>query len=225
MNLLSVNVGLPRTLIWHGQEVQTGIFKDPVAGRIALRKLNLAGDQQADLSVHGGPDKAVYCYASEHYDYWKRELPGRQLPPGAFGENLTTFGLAEESVCVGDVFRIGSAELTVTQPRLPCFKLGIRFQSDDMVRRFLASGRMGFYFAVAEEGEVAAGDTIELVSRDPAAVPVSEIVRLYIAKRYSPSDVQSADRALQVKALPQSWKEYLAERIETSRLEGVRNDL
>lgn len=224
MNLLSVNVGLPRTVSWHGQEVRTGIFKYPVAGRIALSNLNLAGDQQVDLTVHGGAGKAVYCYASEHYDYWKQELPGWQLPPGSFGENFTTLGLAEQSVHLGDAFRIGSAELVVTQPRLPCFKLGVRFQSDDMVRRFLASGRMGFYFAVAKEGEVEAGGSIELTSRDPVAVPVSEIVRLYLAKHYGPTDVRSAGSALQVNALPRSWKEYFAERLEDQQSRRSRKE-
>jgi MOSC domain-containing protein YiiM len=225
MHLMAVNTGFPRKAIWHGREVVTSIFKQPVSGRVPLRRLNLDGDRQADLSVHGGPDKAVYCYASEHYDFWRRELPGWPFPPGSFGENFTTVALAEESVHIGDAFRIGSAEVAVTQPRLPCFKLGVRFQSDDMVRRFLAGGRMGFYFSVAKEGEVGAGDTIELLSRDPAAVPVSEIVRLYVARHFGPADLQSARRVLQVKALPRSWKDYFAERIETNEQEGARNDL
>jgi len=214
MKLIAVNTGLPRKVLWQGREVHTAIFKQPVTGRVALEKLNLDGDRQADLSVHGGPEKAVYCYASEHYDYWKQELPGWQLAPGTFGENFTTLDLPEESVHVGDGFRIGPAEFVVTQPRLPCFKLGVRFQSDDMVRRFLASGRMGFYFAVTRAGDVGAGDMIERISRDRAAVSVSEITRLYIAKRYGPADVQSAQRALRVEVLPQSWKEHLAGRLE-----------
>jgi MOSC domain-containing protein YiiM len=219
MKLLSVNVGLPRTVLWHGQEVRTSIFKHPVAGTVTLRELNLEGDRQADLSVHGGPDKAVYCYASEHYDYWKREMPGWDLAPGTFGENFTTLGLPEESVHVGDRFRIGSAELVVTQPRLPCFKLGLRFQSDDMVRRFLASGRMGFYCAVTKEGAVGEGDVIKLLSIDPVAVPVSEITRLYVAKQYGTAEIQAARDALRAKALPQSWRNYFAERLETTVVE------
>jgi MOSC domain-containing protein YiiM len=225
MNLLSVNAGLPQSKLWHGQEVHTSIFKRPADGRVALRKLNLDGDRQADLSVHGGPGKAVYCYPSEHYTYWKHELPEWQLAPGTFGENFTTVGLLEESARVGDRFRIGTAEVAITQPRLPCFKLGLRFQSDDMVRRFLASNRLGFYFAVVKEGDVGAGDVIEFISRDPAAVGVSEIARLYVAKHYRPADVETASRALQLQALPHSWKEYLAERLETYKREGVRNDL
>src|SRR6266852_1746146 len=153
MKLVSVNVGLPREVMWHGRTVTTGIYKQPVEGRVALRKLNLDGDGQADLTVHGGEDKAVYCYPLEHYDYWKKELPGGDLPMGVFGENFTTEGLLE-GVHLGDRFSVGSAEVVVTQPSLPCYKLGVRFQSDDMVKRFLASGRSGFYFAVAREGQV-----------------------------------------------------------------------
>jgi MOSC domain-containing protein YiiM len=167
MKLVSLNTGLPREVPWHGRIVTTGIFKQPVAGRVALRKLNLDGDRQADLSVHGGEFKAVYCYPLVHYDYWKKELPGRDLPMGMFGENFTIDGVLENSVHLGDQLSVGSAEAVVTQPRLPCYKLGVRFQSDDMVRRFLASGRTGFYFAVIREGEVGAGDEINLIARDP----------------------------------------------------------
>jgi len=213
MKLVSVNTGLPRAVMWHGRTVTTGIFKQPVEGRVALRSLNLDGDRQADLSVHGGEYKAVYCYPIAHYDYWKKELPGRELPMGMFGENFTTDGLVEDSVHLGDRFSVGSAEVVVTQPRLPCYKLGIRFQSDDMVRRFLASGRTGFYLAVTREGEVGGGDEIQVISRDDNAVPVSEITRLYIAKRYNDDDVRSVRRALRVAALPESWKEYFRERL------------
>src|SRR5690242_14493276 len=167
MNIVSLNVGLPRDVLWHGRTVTTGIYKAPVAGRVRLRTLNLDGDRQADLTVHGGTHKAVYCYPVEHYDYWKKELPGRELPFAIFGENFTAEGLLENSVHLGDRFSVGSAELIVTQPRLPCYKLGVRFGSDDMVKRFLASGRTGFYFAVTREGEVGAGDQIHLLARDP----------------------------------------------------------
>ena len=171
MKLISVNVGLPREVIWKGKTVTTGIFKEPVKGRVMLRALNLDGDRQADLSVHGGPDKAVYAYPAEHYDYWRRELPGKELPWGMFGENFTTEGLREEDIHVGDRFRIGTAELTVTQPRLPCYKLGVKFQSEDMVKHFLGSGRTGFYFSVFREGEVGAGDRIEVIAATPMASP------------------------------------------------------
>ena len=214
MQLVSVNTGLPREVRWRGLTVVTGIFKEPVAGRVALRRLNLDGDRQADLTVHGGEDKAVYCYPLTHYGYWKRELPGRPLPAGVFGENFTADVALEDSTHVGDRFAVGSAEVVVTQPRLPCYKLGIRFESDDMVKRFLASGRTGFYFSVAREGEVGAGDVITAAARDPNGLPVSEITRLYIAKRYSAADVASVRRALGVAALPESWKEYFRRRLE-----------
>ena len=214
MKIVSVNTGLPREVLWHGQVVSTGIFKEPVAGRVALGKLNLVGDRQADLTVHGGEYKAVYCYPVAHYEYWRQELPGRQLPMGMFGENFTTDGLLEDSVHIGDEFSIGSAGVIVTQPRLPCYKLGVRFQSDDMVKRFLASGRTGFYLAVTREGDVGAGDEIANILRDPKGVPVSEITRLYVAKRYAADDVASVKRALQVHALPESWKSYFVERLQ-----------
>jgi len=218
MKLVSVSTGLPREVIWHGRSVTTAIFKEPVEGRVALRKLDLDGDRQADLTVHGGENKAVYCYPIAHYDYWKRELPGRDLPTAIFGENFTTDGLLEDSVHLGDHFSVGSAEVVVTQPRLPCYKLGVRFQSDDMVKRFLASGRTGFYFAVTREGDVGAGDEIKVIARDPNAVPVSEITRLYITKRYGEDEVTSLRRALQVAALPESWKEYLRERLQKTNI-------
>ena len=214
MRVVSVNVGLPREVMWHGRSVTTGIYKEPVAGRVTLRTLNLDGDRQADLNVHGGKDKAVYCYPIEHYDYWKKELPGRDLPLGVFGENFTTDGLLEDSVHLGDRFSVGSAEVVVTQPRLPCYKLGVRFGSDDMVRRFLASGRSGFYVAVRREGEVEAGDEIKVIAREANAVPVPAITYLYIAKRYGDDDMVLLRRALHVAALPESWKEYFRERLQ-----------
>jgi MOSC domain-containing protein YiiM len=213
MKLVSVNTGLPRDVTWHGQAVITGIFKQPVEGRVALATLNLDGDRQADLTVHGGEHKAVYCYPIEHYAYWKKELPGRDLPLGMFGENFTTDGLLEDSVHLGDRFSVGSAEVVATQPRMPCYKLGIRFGSDDMVKRFLASGRSGFYVAVRREGEVGAGDEIKVISQDENAVPVSAITHLYIAKRYEDDDVALLRRALRVAALPETWKEYFRERL------------
>lgn len=212
MRLVSLNVGLPREVTWHGQTVTTGIFKEPVSGRVALRKLNLDGDRQADLTAHGGEFKAVYGYPMEHYGYWRKELPGRDLPFGVFGENFTTDGLLETSVHLGDRFSVGSSEIVVTQPRLPCYKLGIRFQSDWMVKRFLASARTGFYFAVAREGEAGAGDEIELLSRDPHGVPVSEITRLYVAKSFKDNDADVLQRALQVEAFPETWKSHLRAR-------------
>ena len=218
MKLASVNVGLPREVTWHGKIVTTGIFKEPIEGRARLRKLNLDGDRQADLTVHGGEHKAVYCYPVEHYAYWKKELPGRDLPMAMFGENFTAEGLLEGSVHLGDRFSVGSAEVVVTQPRLPCYKLGVRFQADDMVKRFLASARTGFYLAVTREGEVGAGDEIKPLTRDPHAVPVSEITRLYVAKRYAADDLASVRRALQVAALPESWRAYFRDRLAKTNL-------
>jgi len=232
MRVISVNVGLPREVTWHGSAVSTGIYKEPVEGRVALRKLNLEGDGQADLTVHGGEYKAVYCYPLEHYEYWKRELPGRELPMGMFGENFTVdcspgdgaapeeSGSPEEQVHLGDRFRVGSAEVVVTQPRLPCYKLGIRFESDDMVRRFLASGRTGFYLAVTREGEVGAGDEMKVLSRDPNRVSISEIVRLYTMKRFGSAEVDVVERAGRVEAFPDSWRQYLYERVGLNRNSG-----
>jgi MOSC domain-containing protein YiiM len=214
MKVISVNTGLPRNVTWHGRSVTTGIFKEPVHRRISLRKLNLDGDGQADLSVHGGAYKAVYCYPLAHYDYWKRELPNREMPMGIFGENFTLDSSSEESVHLGDQFSVGSAEVVVTQPRLPCYKLGIRFESDDMVRRFFVSGRTGFYLAVTREGEVGTGDDMRVIHREPNGVPVSEITRLYAEKRYGSAEVAWVQRALRVAVLPESWKEYFRERLE-----------
>jgi len=214
MRLVSVNVGLPREVAWKGRSVSTGIFKEPVPGRVTLRRLNLDGDRQADLSVHGGVDKAVYAYPAEHYHYWRSELGGLEMPFGVFGENFTTEGLAEEEVNIGDRFQVGTAELVVTQPRLPCYKLGLKFGRDDMMKRFLASARTGFYFSVSREGEVGAGDAVALIDRNPNNVAVGDITRLYVSKRYSPAELETLNRATQVPALPQSWRTYFLERLE-----------
>jgi len=211
MRLVSVNIGHPREVIYKGKTVTTGIFKEPVEGRIRLRTLNLDGDRQADLSVHGGPSKAAYAYPIEHYAYWREQLPGVDLPWGMFGENFTTEGLREDSVNIGDRFRIGSAEVMVTEPRLPCYKLAAKFGRDDIIKRFLHSGRTGFYFAVMQEGEVGTGDGIELVSRDEHSVTVADITRLYVREK---DDVGTLRRAVQVTALPESWRVYFGKRIE-----------
>ena len=218
MQIISLNVGLPRDVLWHGRTVTTGIYKKPVDGRVAVRTLNLDGDRQADLTAHGGEYKAVYCYPVEHYAFWKKELPGGDITTAIFGENFTTEGLEENTVHLGDRFAIGSAEFVVTQPRLPCYKLGVRFGSDDMVKHFLVSGRFGFYCAVTREGEVGAGDGIKRIAQDPNAVPVSEITRLYITKRFDKEDIASLRRALQVAALPDSWKNYFRERLTRTKV-------
>ncbi len=211
MKLISVNVGLPRVVRSNGDSVTTGIFKEPVAGRVMLRTLNLDGDRQADLSVHGGPSKAVYVYPAEHYDYWQRELPEMELPWGMFGENFTATGLAESELNIGDQFRVGSALVMVTEPRMPCYKLGIKFCRPDIVKRFLASERTGFYFAVLQEGEVGAGDPIELIKRNEGSVKVSEITRLYTTDK---RNTELLRRAIKVEALPESWKSYFQHRLE-----------
>jgi MOSC domain-containing protein YiiM len=206
--LISIQVGMPRSVPQGGQEVSTGIFKLPVTNRLPLRSLNLDGDQQADLTVHGGRDKAVYAYPSEHYPFWKKELPGVDLPWGAFGENFTTEGLLESNVCLGDRFTIGTAEVVVTQPRNPCFKLNLKFGRDDMVTRFLASHRSGFYLRVLREGEVGAGDEIKIAHRDENRVSISDALKLYLRESDS-SELR--ERALRVEYLPPSWREEFSE--------------
>jgi len=211
MYSISVNVGLPRKVDWKGKRVSTGIFKEPVAGRIVARRLNLDGDRQADLTVNGGEEKAVYVYPAEHYDYWRQELPTTALPWGVFGENLTTSGLLEEAVNVGDQFRVGAALLQATQPRLPCYKLGLKFGREDMVRRFLTGGRYGWYLAVVEEGEIGAGDTIERVHRDPHNLTVADIARLFLHERHNRAMMQ---RAVEHEGLPVGWRASFQERLE-----------
>lgn len=210
MKLMSVNVGLPREIEWKGKIVRTSIFKAPVQGRIRVAKLNVEGDQQSDLTVHGGVDKAVYAYPSEHYPFWRREFPGMDLPWGVFGENLTTKGLLEDTLHIGDRLRIGSSEFVVTQPRMPCFKLGIRFNRPDMVKRFLQSGRSGFYFAVLKEGEVGTGDSMELVDRDDHNVTVADVVNLY---GRDAANQQMLRRVSELPSLPKSWRDYFRKRL------------
>lgn len=197
--------------MWKGEPVSTGIFKEPVEGSVMLRTLNLDGDRQADLTVHGGVNKAVYAYPAEHYEFWRQELPEMQLPFGMFGENFTTEGLLEAEVNIGDRFRVGHAELMVTQPRMPCYKLGIKFGRTDMLRRFLASGRTGFYFSVLREGEVAAGDAIVPLGQDRHKVKVADITRLYARDR---DDAETMRRAIEVEALPDGWRDYFLERLD-----------
>jgi MOSC domain-containing protein YiiM len=210
MRVLSVNIGLPREVTWRGKPVRTGIYKEPVTGRVPLRRLNLDGDRQADLRVHGGPDKAVYAYPSEYYELWSRERPELEFGPGTFGENLTTEGLLDEHVSIGDHFRFGTAELVVTQPRLPCFKLGIKMGRDEFVTEFLERGLYGFYLAVIREGDVEAGDPIVALSRDPHGFGVNEVARLYVRDR---NDVESMRRAAELDVLPESWRNYFRKRV------------
>ncbi len=198
-------------MTWHGKRVTTGIFKEPIQDRVIMRRLNLDGDQQADLTVHGGISKAVYAYPSEHYGYWRTELPAMDLCWGMFGENFTTDGLLENAVYIGDRFQIGETEVMATEPRMPCYKLGIKFGRADIIKRFLASRRTGFYFAVMREGLVGAGDTVELIRREQEEISVADITRLYA---FDKDDVKSLRRAIQVEALPESWKGYFQHQLE-----------
>jgi MOSC domain-containing protein YiiM len=210
MKLLSVNVALPREIEWRGKLVRTSIFKAPVPGRVRVAALNLEGDEQSDLSVHGGVDKAVYAYPSEHYPFWREELPGVDLPWGMFGENFTTEGVLEETVHIGDRLQVGSAEFVVTQPRMPCYKLAIHFDRPDIVKRFLRSGRTGFYLAVLREGEVTAGDSIKLLARDEPGITVADVVNLYTA------DATNQDllrRVSELPELPAGWRDYFRKRL------------
>jgi MOSC domain-containing protein YiiM len=212
MRVVSLNVAVPRTVTWKGHEVRTGIFKEPVAGRVMMRRLNLDGDRQADLTVHGGPAKAAYAYPSEHYPLWKSELPPMDLPWGMFGENLTTEGLREDEVHIGDKFQIGEAIVMVTQPRTPCYKLALKFQRDDILKRMLQNGRSGFYFSVVQQGVVGIGDAIELVHEDAEKISVAEMNSLY---RDGGKDAALMRRAANLEALPESWREYLREELKS----------
>lgn len=211
MRVASVNVGLPREVSWNGRTVVTGIFKSPVASSVLVRRLNLDGDGQADLSVHGGEEKAIYAYSAEHYAFWADRL-GRELTPGNFGENLTTEGLLEDAVHIGDEFRVGTARLVVTQPRLPCFKLGIRFGDPGIVKAFVHAGKPGIYFAVLEEGSVGPGDPIERVVEDASRITVAEMFRLVLDHD---ADAASLRRLLAVPALAAVWRTWLQERLGT----------
>jgi MOSC domain-containing protein YiiM len=211
MKLISLNVARPRLTVYNGATINTGIFKQSVSRRVQLRTLNLDGDRQADLSVHGGPHKAVYAYPSEHYDFWRQELPGVDLPWGAFGENFTTSGLSEDLLHIGDRLQIGSAVVMVRQPRMPCYKLAAKFQRDDIIDRFLLSGRSGFYFSVEKEGEVAPGNSFEFLSRNSDGITIAEMNCLLVRDRYNRDLLQ---KAMETAALPDSWRETFARRIE-----------
>lgn len=213
MKVISLNSGRPRLAVYKGATINTGIFKKPVSSRLALRKLNLDGDRQADLTVHGGPYKAVYAYPSEHYECWRKELPAMDFPWGSFGENFTTEGMTEEDIHVGDRFNIGSAMVMARQPRMPCYKLAAKFQRDDMIERFLRSGRSGFYFSVEQEGEVGAGDSIELISQNGNGISIAEMNRLFVSEKYNRDLLR---KAIATEELPESWREYFAPRLENS---------
>jgi MOSC domain-containing protein YiiM len=212
MKVVSLNVAIPRTVVWKGHEVRTGIFKEPVDGPVMMRRLNLDGDRQADLTVHGGPAKAVYAYPSEHYPLWKSELPAMVLPWGMFGENLTTEGLSEETTNIGDKFQIGEAIVMVAQPRTPCYKLAVKFDRDDMLKRMLGNGRSGFYLSVVQQDVVQAGDTIEKLHEDAERITVADFNRLY---RDGGKDASLLRRAASLEALPDSWRSYFLEELKS----------
>jgi MOSC domain-containing protein YiiM len=211
VEIVSLNVARPRLAVYKGATINTGIFKQSVSGPVQLRTLNLDGDRQADLSVHGGPHKAVYAYPSEHFAFWRQEFPGMDLPWGMFGENFTTSGLSEDDLHIGDRFQIGSAIVMVRQPRMPCYKLAAKFQRDDILERFLRSGRSGFYFSVETEGQVAAGGSFELLSREQNGITIAEMNRLFVREKYNRDLLQ---KALNTAALPEDWREYLARRLD-----------
>ena len=209
MNLISVNVGLPREITHGGQTVTTGIFKAPVAGPVWLGRQNLKGDGQADLRVHGGADKAVYVYPFEHYAFWAGELGRHDFSHGQFGENFTTEGLLEDEVSIGDVFQIGAARVQVTQPRTPCFKLGIRMAEENFPARFAAANRTGFYLRVLEEGRVAAGDAIARIEPAVNSMTVREVFRL----RHVGGTRAEYERAARLSGLSQSWRAAFEKRL------------
>ena len=209
MKILSLNGARPKLVVYQGTTISTGIFKQPVSGPVRLRTLNLDGDRQADLSVHGGPNKAAYGYPSEHYPFWREEL-GMDLPWGMFGENFTTTGLAEDKLHVGDRFQIGSAIVMVRQPRTPCYKLTAKFQREDIVERFLLSGRSGVYFSVEQEGSVEASDSFELLERNHDGILISEVNRLLVQNRYQHDLLQ---KAVATAALPEQWRDLFSERL------------
>lgn len=214
MQVISVNVGRPKEHEWRGQRVLTAIFKTPVEGPVAVGRLNLEGDEQADLTVHGGVDKAVYAYPQEHYAYWRSQLPDYSFGPGNFGENLTLAGLLEDAINIGDRLQIGTVLFTVTQPRSPCYKLGVRFNREDMTKRFFESRRFGFYLRVVREGTLQARAAVTIVERDPNAVSVADIVRLFTGDSYDPA---LPERVLKVSALSAGWRKWVQERLERGR--------
>ncbi|HVI09669.1 MAG TPA: MOSC domain-containing protein [Candidatus Binatia bacterium] len=217
MKLLSLNLARPRLFLYKGETLNSGIFKSPVAERVRLRRLNLDGDRQADLTVHGGPFKAVYAYPSEHYPFWRGQFPQMDLRPGAFGENFTTEGLSEDDLHIGDRLQVGSAVIMVRQPRMPCYKLAAKFQRDDMIERFLVSGRSGFYFSVEREGEVGAGDSIERIMRNSGGITISDMNRLFVSERYNR---ELLEKAIATPELPESWREYFVPRLKGPAVEA-----
>ncbi len=213
MKLVSVNVGLPRTVKYHHRSYPTAIFKEPVASRVRVGRLNIEGDRQGNPKTHGGPDMAVYVYSFDHYPFWEEELGLRDLAPGAFGENLTVTGMADDAVAIGDVFSIGTARFQVSEPRTPCHKLAMKFDDPGLPRRFFKAGRLGFYFRVLSEGEVGAGDEIVREVRDPVGLSVAEVANLWADKG---AGREALERALSIGALSATWRRSFADRLASA---------
>jgi len=211
MKLNSVNVGRPRDVVWRGRRISSGIFKKAISGAVMVHALNVEGDRQADLEVHGGFDKAVYAYPHEHYPYWQALYPEMEMPAGVFGENFTVEGMLETEVCIGDLYQVGKTTLVVTEPRIPCYKLAIRWGQTDIIEKFLASRRTGFYFAVLREGKVTAGDQITLLYRPEVVISVADIIRVFAHEK---EDVETLRQAITLKALPQRWRDYFQRQLE-----------
>ncbi|MCZ6679878.1 MAG: MOSC domain-containing protein [Candidatus Poribacteria bacterium] len=203
MKVLSVNVSQPKEVSYRGETIRTGIFKAPVQGRVMMRRLNIDGDGQGNTAVHGGIDKAVYIYSIENYEHWKSELGRDNLTYGQFGENLTVEGMQEDTVHIGDVFRVGDGLVEVSQPRVPCAKLGMKMGTPEFIAPFLKSGRVGFYVRVLEESEVSAGDAIERVKVGPEQMTVKAIVHLL---HFDKTNLEGAKKALRIPALASSWR-------------------
>jgi MOSC domain-containing protein YiiM len=217
MSIETVSVAAPRLVRWKDRDVLTSIFKTPVAGPVEVHRHNLEGDRQSDLAVHGGEYKAVYAYAAEDYGWWRAAL-GHDLETANFGENLTIRGLSGSPIHVGDVFRAGAAELEATEPRLPCYKLGIRFGDPRIVKAFADARRWGVYFRVVTEGPLSAGDSFERIHADPAAIPVSDVARVFLFDR---DDASTIERLAAHERLDPAWRETFVERLERS---GARDE-
>jgi len=209
MQVISINTGQPKTVQWKNQTVTTSIFKNPVQGSVNVNQLGIESDTQSDLSVHGGKYKAVYAYPSENYVYWERELPHFSFQWGTFGENLTTLGLTETEVCLGDRYKIGTVELKVVQPRFPCMKIGVRFEDPFMVKRFLDSRLSGFYFQIVKEGTFEEGDSIELLEK-VAGISIRSFVDIYASKT---PDLDKVQAVLEDPHLLDHWKEYFESKL------------
>lgn len=212
--LLAVCVGRPREIAWRGETVETAIFKAPVDGPVRVRRLGLEGDGQADRTVHGGVDKAVYAYDHSGTEHFRAALDRPALAAGAFGENLWLDLATEEDVRIGDRIAIGDVRLEVSQPRQPCPKLGLRFDDPGFPKRFIRSGRVGYYLRVLAEGTIAAGDAVELERVDPDALDVRAVVALWLDRDASP---EALERAVAMEALADAWRTPLRQRLERRR--------